>query len=68
MVNNKANDKAKLKCVVAYDVITRCDSVHHKVETIMAATKKSLFTHLRMKNKGFGLVRNVCILSETLVA
>ena len=37
-------ENAKLKCVVAYDIITRYDSVQHKVETIVAATKKSLFT------------------------
>lgn len=61
-------DAKRLQCVVAYDVITKYDSVQHKVETIIAKTRKSLFTHLRMKNKSFGLVRNVSILSETLVA
>jgi len=61
-------DTKRLQCVVAYDVITKYDSVQHRVETIVAKTKKSLLTHLRMKNKSFGLVRNVNIISETLVA
>ena len=72
MLNNKKQTKApvenKIQCVVSYDIITRYDRVEHKLETVVAKTRKSLMTYLRMKNKSFGFVRNVIILSETLVA
>ena len=72
MLNNKKQTKApvenKIQCVVSYDIITHYDRVEHKLETVVAKTRKSLMTYLRMKNKAFGFVRNVNILSETLVA
>lgn len=60
--------ESKLKCVVSYDVITKWDSVEHRLETVVAKTKSSLLKHLRIKNKGRGVVRNVCFESEILVA
>ena len=58
----------RIQCVVSYDVITKWDSVEHRLETVIAKTKKSLIQHLRIKNKARGIVRNVCFESEMLVA
>lgn len=58
----------KIQCVVSYDVITKWDSVEHRLETVVAKTKKSLVQYLRIKNKARGMVRNVCFQSEVLVA
>lgn len=60
--------EVKIQCVVSYDVITKWDSVEHKLETIKAKTKKSLIQYLRIKNKARGMVRNICFESEVLVA
>lgn len=60
--------EAKIQCVVSYDVVTKWDSVEHRLETVVAKTKKSLVQYLRIKNKARGMVRNICFESEILVA
>lgn len=68
IVASVESKEPKIQCVVSYDVITRWDSVEHKLETIKAKTRKSLIQHLRIKNKARGIVRNICFESEVLVA
>lgn len=43
---------------VTYDIITRHDEVIHKSETINAKSSRTALTHLRIKNKKLGAVRN----------
>lgn len=66
--SSKASAQEKLQCTVSYDVITKSDMVRHMVETIKTASREQLFKHLRIKNKGLGLVRNINIISEIQVA
>ena len=60
--------ESKIQCVVSYDVITKWDSVDHRIETVVAKTRASLFKYLRIKNTARGLVRNICVQSEVAVA